>query len=168
MQSEWRDERRLFVAQYDFSDFFGSISHEHIRSTISSLGLTMTSLERRLLEAFLKAPKPYTSLIEKARPSASLRRGVHQGTSISLLLANIAATPLDRSLERLGISFVRYADDLIMWSRDYSALCRGVEELHLLSERSGCEINPVSYTHLRAHETASYLVCRLLLEKKKK
>src|SRR5680860_1696649 len=29
-------------------------------------------------------------------------------------------------------------------------------------------IIPVSYTHLRAHETDSYLVCRLLLEKKKK
>src|SRR5665647_111126 len=26
---------------------------------------------------------------------------------------------------------------------------------------------PCSYTHLRAHETDSYLVCRLLLEKKK-
>src|SRR5680860_1115432 len=33
-----------------------------------------------------------------------------------------------------------------------------------------CEalLEPVSYTHLRAHETDSYLVCRLLLEKKKK
>eukprot|EP00825_Cyclidium_porcatum_P002136 TRINITY_DN10984_c0_g1_i1.p1 TRINITY_DN10984_c0_g1~~TRINITY_DN10984_c0_g1_i1.p1 ORF type:complete len:120 (+),score=25.31 TRINITY_DN10984_c0_g1_i1:2-361(+) len=29
-------------------------------------------------------------------------------------------------------------------------------------------INPVSYTHLRAHETRHDLVCRLLLEKKKK
>src|SRR5665647_3884752 len=28
-------------------------------------------------------------------------------------------------------------------------------------------LKPVSYTHLRAHETDSYLVCRLLLEKKK-
>ena len=27
--------------------------------------------------------------------------------------------------------------------------------------------DPVSYTHLRAHETLRYLVCRLLLEKKK-
>src|SRR5665647_2512824 len=32
----------------------------------------------------------------------------------------------------------------------------------------GSEPDPVSYTHLRAHETDSYLVCRLLLEKKKK
>ena len=29
-------------------------------------------------------------------------------------------------------------------------------------------VRAVSYTHLRAHETDSYLVCRLLLEKKKK
>ena len=29
-------------------------------------------------------------------------------------------------------------------------------------------IFPVSYTHLRAHETGRNLVCRLLLEKKKK
>ena len=28
-------------------------------------------------------------------------------------------------------------------------------------------VNPVSYTHLRAHETRHDLVCRLLLEKKK-
>jgi len=30
-----------------------------------------------------------------------------------------------------------------------------------------CEVNTVSYTHLRAHETKANLVCRLLLEKKK-
>src|SRR5664279_6089552 len=33
-------------------------------------------------------------------------------------------------------------------------------------DRALC-LTPVSYTHLRAHETDSYLVCRLLLEKKK-
>ena len=34
----------------------------------------------------------------------------------------------------------------------------------ILNQRSQ---DAVSYTHLRAHETDSYLVCRLLLEKKK-
>src|SRR5665647_2652267 len=33
--------------------------------------------------------------------------------------------------------------------------------------RSWVDFDSVSYTHLRAHETDSYLVCRLLLEKKK-
>ena len=32
----------------------------------------------------------------------------------------------------------------------------------------GAGMGPVSYTHLRAHETEADLVCRLLLEKKKK
>src|SRR5678816_1716975 len=32
----------------------------------------------------------------------------------------------------------------------------------------GCRLLAVSYTHLRAHETPEHLVCRLLLEKKKK
>src|SRR5674476_593973 len=39
------------------------------------------------------------------------------------------------------------------WSRELRAL--------------GHTVRPVSYTHLRAHETGRNLVCRLLLEKKK-
>eukprot|EP00658_Telonema_sp_P-2_P059013 TRINITY_DN47673_c0_g1_i1.p1 TRINITY_DN47673_c0_g1~~TRINITY_DN47673_c0_g1_i1.p1 ORF type:complete len:277 (-),score=57.94 TRINITY_DN47673_c0_g1_i1:36-866(-) len=35
------------------------------------------------------------------------------------------------------------------------------------SEFGSCYSGPVSYTHLRAHETPEHLVCRLLLEKKK-
>ena len=38
-----------------------------------------------------------------------------------------------------------------------------------MAELSSQEVvEPVSYTHLRAHETVLDLVCRLLLEKKKK
>eukprot|EP00831_Metopus_contortus_P003213 TRINITY_DN11192_c0_g1_i2.p1 TRINITY_DN11192_c0_g1~~TRINITY_DN11192_c0_g1_i2.p1 ORF type:complete len:104 (-),score=30.19 TRINITY_DN11192_c0_g1_i2:110-421(-) len=35
------------------------------------------------------------------------------------------------------------------------------------AENPEASLNPVSYTHLRAHETSLHLVCRLLLEKKK-
>ena len=44
---------------------------------------------------------------------------------------------------------------------DNITLARLREEL---TSRKG--FNPVSYTHLRAHETVLDLVCRLLLEKK--
>ena len=37
-----------------------------------------------------------------------------------------------------------------------------------VQEASTGEVDTVSYTHLRAHETPEHLVCRLLLEKKKK
>src|SRR5665647_3791891 len=46
------------------------------------------------------------------------------------------------------------------WTAGYGGRGRGVPR------RPSTEA--VSYTHLRAHETDSYLVCRLLLEKKKK
>ena len=43
-------------------------------------------------------------------------------------------------------------------------------ELVLVAKERATQLNAgtVSYTHLRAHETDSYLVCRLLLEKKNK
>ncbi|WP_460366099.1 hypothetical protein, partial [Staphylococcus aureus] len=39
------------------------------------------------------------------------------------------------------------------------------QQLHLRELHRSCVTYPVSYTHLRAHETLSDLVCRLLLEK---
>ena len=45
---------------------------------------------------------------------------------------------------------------------------RAEEEQALDARREADEVEPVSYTHLRAHETPEHLVCRLLLEKKKK
>jgi RNA-directed DNA polymerase len=141
MQSEWTNEHRLYVAQYDFTDYFGSIDHDHVWATISSLGLAITRTERRLLKAFMEAPLP--TMLPAGMPANAPRRerGVHQGTTVSLLLANLAATPLDREFERLGVSFTRYADDIVIWSRDYSDLSRAVDELHRFADRSRCGIN---------------------------
>src|SRR5665648_1176460 len=57
---------------------------------------------------------------------------------------------------------------------DLDNLCTRIEENYNNAISQGVEINgnwlqePVSYTHLRAYETRHDLVCRLLLEKKKK
>jgi len=141
IQSEWSDEHRLFVAQYDFTDYFGSIDHDHVMATISNLGLAITRTERRLLRSFMEAPLP--TMLPESMPHGAPQRlqGIHQGTTISLLIANIAAAPLDREFERLGVSFTRYADDIVVWSRDYSNLNRAVDELHRFAKRSNCSIN---------------------------
>src|SRR5690606_14633627 len=127
IQSEFYGRQRIFIAEYDFSDYFGSISHEHIRNTMRDIGFMMTDLERRILEAFLVAPLP---TVGGHGPAIQRTVGVPQGTSVSLLLANVAAAPLDRALEGLGAGFVRYADDTLIWSRDYESICRAVEALH--------------------------------------
>src|SRR5665811_384634 len=52
---------------------------------------------------------------------------------------------------------------------EFAGLATAAFETHAhIVEKRGVEIDaPVSYTHLRAHETVLDLVCRLLLEKKK-
>ena len=47
-------------------------------------------------------------------------------------------------------------------------VCRQPRQFGMRPERAAHVPAPVSYTHLRAHETVLDLVCRLLLEKKKK
>lgn len=139
--SEWNRAHRLYIAQYDFSDYFGSVSHDYVWRAISDLGIVTTRTERRLINAFLRAPYPTVAPKSFGDITEPRTVGIHQGTTVSLLLANIAATPLDRELERLGVSFVRYADDIVIWSRDYSNLGRAVEELHRFSDQSKCHIN---------------------------
>src|SRR5665648_1291187 len=53
-----------------------------------------------------------------------------------------------------------YGDESYKERDNYKEVC------HLIKEEIR-EVEPVSYTHLRAHETRHDLVCRLLLEKKK-
>ena len=138
---EFSREQRVFVAEYDFSKFFDTISHEHIRQSVSQLGLVTTALEQELIEAFLRAPEPYFTLAEKSDPGSPRRVGIPQGTSISLFLANVAASGLDRSLERLGVGFVRYADDTLIWSHTYSEITEAVDALHDASAKIGSPIN---------------------------
>eukprot|EP00658_Telonema_sp_P-2_P074706 TRINITY_DN63992_c0_g1_i1.p1 TRINITY_DN63992_c0_g1~~TRINITY_DN63992_c0_g1_i1.p1 ORF type:complete len:180 (+),score=41.67 TRINITY_DN63992_c0_g1_i1:159-698(+) len=49
-----------------------------------------------------------------------------------------------------------------------TSMCQSVGDRYTCCMKPhGTNIVPVSYTHLRAHETPEHLVCRLLLEKKK-
>ena len=71
---------------------------------------------------------------------------------------------------------LRYGGNTILYDKPQTDNC--LFERNCLSGDPDCtgnggfyqwdELMPVSYTHLRAHETVLDLVCRLLLEKKKK
>lgn len=141
IKSEFAQEQRLFVAEYDFSKFFDTISHDHVLDTIDRMNLVSTPLERQLLRAFLKSPEPYEDGTQKAEVAPPRTRGLPQGTSVSLFLANLAAAQLDRALERIGVGFVRYADDTLIWSSDYGAICEAANILHDAAAEIGSPIN---------------------------
>ena len=62
----------------------------------------------------------------------------------------------------------RAANHAVLWASGALSACHKNTETPASSSTNCTQANPVSYTHLRAHETVLDLVCRLLLEKKKK
>ena len=73
--------------------------------------------------------------------SRPLRKGIPQGTSISLILANLAASRLDRRLEGIKVGFARYADDTLIWGDSYDGICEAVEILNSEAHSMGVELN---------------------------
>ncbi len=141
VSTELAREHRLFVAEYDFSKFFDTVDHEFLLEALDRMNLTRTPLEQHVIERFLEAPEPYMHAIDKSVPKPDRERGIPQGTSLSLFLANVAAAELDRGLERLGVGFVRYADDTLIWSTDYGRIGEAASILHEASSQIGSPIN---------------------------
>lgn len=117
---------RLFVAEFDFSDFFGSISHEYLRNQFSRNGFFVSETDQQIIESFL---------------TSHGSKGIPQGTSISLFLANMVCWELDKKLERLGVKFARYADDTVIWTPDYSKACQSFTLIDEFSRETGININ---------------------------
>lgn len=138
--SDFQSKSRIFVAEFDFSKFFDSISHDHIRRVLADQRFFLTERELKVINSFLRAPSLETS--EYCRETERVReKGIPQGTSISLFLANVAAYPLDRKLETLGVGFARYADDTLIWGESYDIVCRAVNALEETASEMGVELN---------------------------
>ena len=117
---------RTFVAEFDFSDFFGSISHNYLFNQFDKNGFFISPEEKFIIKAFLKEKKV----------------GIPQGTSISLFLANLTCWHFDQKLEREGVKFSRYADDTIVWSPEYAKICNSFIHINDFSYDAGVKINP--------------------------
>lgn len=116
---------RMYVAEFDFSNFFGSINHEYLYTQLEKNAFLISDTDLRVIKAFL-------SYNEK---------GIPLGTSISLFLANVVCWKLDRSLEDEGLRFARYADDTIIWSQDYTKISKAFQIISNFSIETGIEIN---------------------------
>lgn len=117
---------RSFVAEFDFSDFFGNISHDYLRKQFNLNGFKISDEERHIIDAFL---------------SNQGGKGIPQGTSISLFLANVACWELDHKLEKEGLNFARYADDTLIWSTNYQKICNSFNMINEFSQAAGIPIN---------------------------
>lgn len=137
--SELQSRNRLYLAEFDFSKFFKSVSHQHVLKMLEDRRFFVTARERYIIQQFLRVPA--LGAHEYIGPHGERDRGFPEGTSISLFLANLAAFPLDRRLEHLGVGFARYADDTLIWSESYSEIGRAANSLEETATEMEVDLN---------------------------
>jgi hypothetical protein len=137
---DWRARNRVYVAEFDFSKFFDRIEHRYLWDVLDNRGFLFTELEKHVLDAFLNSN---SSEISAYKPDSGIQRkkGIPQGTSVSLFLANVACWELDQEMERIGVHFARYADDTLVWSNSYEQVIRAYDAIEYFSKLMGVPIN---------------------------
>lgn len=96
---------KTWVVDIDLKNFFNQIDHDKLMYLLR--GRIEDKRLRALIGAYLRAPMQHPDGRKEKR-----WKGTPQGGPLSPLLANIYLDPLDKELEKRGVSFVRYADDL--------------------------------------------------------
>lgn len=124
--NELKKSPRIFIAEFDFSNFFGSIKHDYIYQQIDQNCFQVSNTDRQIITSFLADRNGV---------------GIPLGTSVSLFLANLACWQLDRKLEDEGLRFARYADDTIIWTKDYTKICNAFNIINEFSSTTGIKIN---------------------------
>jgi RNA-directed DNA polymerase len=132
-------EGKAWVIDIDLKAFFDNVNHDKliylIREQVKDKGLLR--LVRKILSA---------GIVIEGQWQAG-RCGTPQGSPLSPLLANIYLDPLDKELEKRGLSFCRYADDINIYvvsersaQRVYTSIVKWIEKhlkLSVNTDKSG-------------------------------
>jgi RNA-directed DNA polymerase len=102
-----------YVVDIDLSKFFDRVNHDRLMARLATRIQDRRVLE--LIRAYLNSGTMVGEVIEQAK------EGTPQGGPLSPLLANIVLDELDKELERRGLRFVRYADDVAIYVRTAKA-----------------------------------------------
>lgn len=97
----------------DLSKFFDEVNHDRLMSRLAARIQDKRVL--KLIRAYLN------SGILIGERFVETEKGTPQGGPLSPLLSNIVLDELDKELEKRGLRFVRYADDVVIYVRSLKA-----------------------------------------------
>ncbi len=115
------DSGMKYVVELDIENCFGNISHQRMETVLDEFFCDSSLTE--LIKKFLR--QRVTSDFEISIPEI----GLLQGSPISPVLCNLYFCELDRFLENRGLSFIRFADDIKIFTDDYVDALRCYQEI---------------------------------------
>ena len=117
---EFAHNGKLFAVQIDFEKYFDSIPSHYLKGKLADSGkISLTPHERYIFERFMHHQYASRDAIESGKYQRR-HKGTPQGSSVSLLLANLANHDLDIALTATAGRFTRYADDIVALCSDHS------------------------------------------------
>jgi group II intron reverse transcriptase/maturase len=121
------------VVDVDLERFFDRVNHDVLMGKLAGriADKRMLGLIRRYLEAGIMANGVVVERYE----------GTPQGGPLSPLLANVLLDEVDKELEKRGLTFVRYADDLNVYVRSKRAGEDAMQTLRRLYARLRLRVN---------------------------
>jgi group II intron reverse transcriptase/maturase len=124
---------RRWVADVDLEKFFDRVNHDVLMGRLAKriADPRVLRLIRRYLEAGIMANGVTMERYE----------GTPQGGPLSPLLANVLLDEVDKELEKRGLAFARYADDLNVYTRSERAAKDAMATLKRLYARLRLRVN---------------------------
>ena len=123
-----------WVIDIDLKAFFDQVDHDKLMHLVGKQIREKELL--RLIGKYLRAP------MQRADQREARSKGTPQGGPLSPLLANIYLDPLDKELEKRGLAFVRYADDIAIYASSQRSAERILESvIDWLSKELKLEVN---------------------------
>ncbi len=113
---EYLNEGYDWVVDIDIEQFFDKVNHDKLIQILREQVNDSATLN--LIRKYLKA-----GVMEKGLVQAN-KTGVPQGGPLSVILSNIYLDKLDKELEQRGLRFVRYADDILIFTKSELAANR--------------------------------------------
>jgi RNA-directed DNA polymerase len=135
---------RRWVADVDLAKFFDRVNHDVLMERLSRRIADGRAL--RLIRRYLVAG------IMADGVTVERHEGTPQGGPLSPLLANVLLDEVDRELEKRGLAFARYADDLNVYTRSRRAADDAMVTLKRRLARLRLQVNEAKSTVARATE----------------
>ena len=143
------EEQRRWVVDIDIEGFFDNLDHDLLMRDLSPHVGDKRVL--KLIGNYLRA-----GVLEGGRVRRGAK-GAPQGGPLSPLLANLYLDRLDREMESRGLAFVRYADDITVYSKSRRSAERSFERLaEWVEKRLKLRINR-NKSGIRSPEEGSFL-----------
>ena len=116
-----------WVVDIDIEQFFDKVNHDKLIQILREQVNDSSVLN--LIRKYLRAGVMENGIIK------ATKTGVPQGGPISVILSNVYLDKLDKELEERGLRFVRYADDVLIFTKSEMAANRVINSISSWIER---------------------------------